>query len=78
MSRPSYYHIEKPHVRLAQLMLRELEVSINPAALKFFIKAHWSKVQALGHMIHDAPSEDPDDVTANAENEEPTEGEPNG
>ena len=42
-----------PEKRLASLMYRELGVQINEQALRMFIRAHWSKVSALAHDIHD-------------------------
>jgi hypothetical protein len=46
----------EPQIRLARLMERELWLSANlldPVALRLFILAHWSKVSALAHQIHD-------------------------
>lgn len=43
---------KEPERKLAELLARETGVSINPQALRMFIRAHWSKVSALAHDIH--------------------------
>jgi hypothetical protein len=42
-----------PETRLARLMERELHLAIHPSAFRRFIVAHWSKISALAHQIHD-------------------------
>jgi hypothetical protein len=34
-------------------MERELHLAIHPSAFRRFIVAHWSKISALAHQIHD-------------------------
>jgi hypothetical protein len=43
------------HEKLAQLMKREMDVEVNPKLLRLFLRAHWSKVSALAHAIHEQP-----------------------
>lgn len=43
----------KPEGKLSALMYRELQVSVSQRELRLFIKAHWSKISALAHQIHD-------------------------
>lgn len=40
-------------VRLASLMSRELGIGNDPAMLRLFIKAYWSRVSLYAHAIHD-------------------------
>lgn len=43
-------------VELARLMERQLgyvEGHIDDIALRLFIRAHWNKIAALAHVIHD-------------------------
>jgi hypothetical protein len=47
--------VRTPHQKLAELMSRELGVSINAPALRLFLKHHWSKVSVLAHAVHDEP-----------------------
>jgi len=48
------YTVDKTaHEKLADLMKREMDVSINPKVLRMFLRAHWSKVSMLSHAIHE-------------------------
>jgi hypothetical protein len=42
-----------PEVLLARTLANDLNVQINPMALRMFIWAHWERVSTLGHKIHD-------------------------
>jgi len=39
--------------KLATLMLREMDVEVNPKVLRMFIRAHWTKISLLAHAIHE-------------------------
>lgn len=41
--------------KLAALLMVELDVSVEPAALRGFIKAKWQTIAPLAHIIHEAP-----------------------
>lgn len=45
----------QPEEKLADLMARQMLVTVPPLLLRIFILDHWSKVSALAHQIHDAP-----------------------
>lgn len=37
---------------LSKLIRRELDVEIDPVALRYFVKAHWERIKLFGHAIH--------------------------
>lgn len=39
--------------KLANLMHREMGVTISPALLRLFLRSHWAKVSMLAHQIHE-------------------------
>ncbi len=41
--------------KLAALLLVHLDVSVEPAAIRNFIKAHWATIAPLAHIVHAAP-----------------------
>ena len=41
-----------PEIRLANLIKEELNVDINPQALRMFIRSKWNRVSVLAHSIH--------------------------
>jgi hypothetical protein len=43
----------RPDKRLSALIAKEMGVVIDPNLLRLFILAHWGKIAALGHKIHD-------------------------
>jgi hypothetical protein len=43
---------KRPHYRLADLIERELDVRVDPAALRLFLRANWESVTRLAHLIH--------------------------
>lgn len=50
----------KPEARLSEIMKRELDVTIDPVALRLFLRGNWVLVSGLAHRIHDgAPSAEP-------------------
>lgn len=55
---PSGVDLRTPHQKLASLMSRELDTPINAAALRLFLKHHWSKVTVLAHAVHDEPEKE--------------------
>lgn len=54
----------KPEQSLSELMHRELDVDIDPVALKLFIRAYWSRVSAYAHSIHENGQEPAADQAA--------------
>jgi hypothetical protein len=44
---------DKPELLLARTRANDLNVQINPMALRMFIWAHWERVSTLGRKIHD-------------------------
>lgn len=50
---PTGLDLRRPHVKLAELLSRELGVEINAAALRLCLKHHWRKVAPLAHAVHD-------------------------
>ena len=38
---------------LAVLMEHQLDVKLDPIALRLFIQAHWSRISTLAHIIHE-------------------------
>lgn len=44
----------KPEQKLADLMRRELDITIDPIALRLFLRGNWDRVAGLAHAIHDA------------------------
>jgi hypothetical protein len=52
---PNYTHAEPPpEDRLAKMVRDDLGVSINPQALRMFIRTRWARVSKAAHEIHDA------------------------
>lgn len=43
---------QKPQNALAELINRELDVTVDAAALRLFIRANWGEVTTLAHAIH--------------------------
>lgn len=43
---------KEPEHALADLMARDLGVTVTPRELRMFIRANWRKVSALAHAIH--------------------------
>lgn len=41
--------------KLAALVLVELDVSIEPAAIRGFIRKNWRTIAPLAHIVHAAP-----------------------
>ena len=39
-------------VKLAELMQRDLGVTVTPRELRMFIRANWRKLSVLAHAIH--------------------------
>lgn len=44
---------QNPERRLSEIMARELDVSIDPIALRLFLRSNWTIVSGLAHRIHD-------------------------
>lgn len=44
---------ERPEVLLAQAFKTDLGVTIDPQALRIFLRWRWDRVQKLAHKIHD-------------------------
>ena len=47
---------EAPEVLLSRAFKQDLNVEINPQALRMFIRSRWDRVQKLAHKIHDGDS----------------------
>lgn len=47
-----YYVAPAPEVLLARLISSDLNVTIDPKALRMFLRARWSRVSPLAHEIH--------------------------
>lgn len=45
---------EEPEVSLAKAFKSDLNVDINPQALRMFIRTRWSRISTLAHKIHEA------------------------
>jgi hypothetical protein len=45
---------EAPEVLLARLFKSDLNVDINPQALRMFVRTRFSRLSPLTHAIHDA------------------------
>lgn len=43
-----------PEISLAHAFKSDLNVDINPQALRMFIRTRWSRVSTLAHKIHEA------------------------
>lgn len=43
-----------PEVILAEAFKKDLGVTMNPQALRIFIRWRWDRIQKLAHKIHDA------------------------
>lgn len=43
-----------PEVILAEAFKKDLGVTIDPQALRIFIRWRWDRIQKLAHAIHDA------------------------
>jgi hypothetical protein len=43
-----------PEETLANLVKADLGVTINPQALRMFIRSRWARVSKAAHEIHDA------------------------
>lgn len=41
-----------PEKTLAEIMKRDLNVEVNPEALRLFLLARWDRVSLLAHIIH--------------------------
>jgi hypothetical protein len=41
--------------KLAALILTKLDVDIDPAKLREFIKSEWRTIAPLAHIVHSAP-----------------------
>ena len=44
----------EPEVILAEAFKKDLGVTMDPQALRIFIRWRWDRIQALAHKIHDA------------------------
>ena len=42
-----------PEKLLAECLLRDLGVEINPQSLRVFIRWRWARIQKLAHYIHE-------------------------
>lgn len=45
-------YVQTPEDKLAELMARDLGVTITPRELRMFIRANWRAVSAYAHAIH--------------------------
>lgn len=43
----------KPHELLAQVLKDELNVSVDPNALRLLLLHRWDRIAVLAHAIHD-------------------------
>jgi hypothetical protein len=43
-----------PEDRIAKMVREDLGVTINPQALRMFIRTRWARVSKAAHEIHDA------------------------
>jgi hypothetical protein len=41
--------------KLAALVLTELDIDIEPAKLRDFVRKHWRTLAPLAHVVHEAP-----------------------
>lgn len=44
---------QAPEKRLTDALYRKLGISLNPQALRIFIRTHWVLVRDAAHEIHD-------------------------
>lgn len=42
-----------PEYQLAALLSDDLNIYVNPQALRVFLRARWDKVSKLAHEVHD-------------------------
>lgn len=47
---------EKPEKLLAKMFKEDLNVDIEPQALRMFIRMRWDRVSATAHAIHEGKS----------------------
>jgi hypothetical protein len=41
--------------KLAALLLTKLDIDVEPAKLRGFIKSEWQNIAPLAHIVHEAP-----------------------
>jgi hypothetical protein len=52
--RPAYPPVEAKSEETLVAMIREdLGITVDPQALRMFLRQHWTRIALLGHRIHE-------------------------